>query len=95
MAGSDSPLPPPASKKHISGWEVGGQEIHQEAVKLSAECVEELAGNVAGHQLGSPELHWEDASRGEGAVKLSEKLPGSSHRRIQKGSCGHCYTGSS
>ena len=62
--------------KIIYQAEVGGQEIHQEAVKLSAECVEELAGNVAGHQLGSPELHWEDASRGEGAVKLSGQLPG-------------------
>lgn len=69
------PSPPPRQKS-IYQAEVGGQEIHQEAVKLSAECVEELAGNVAGHQLGSPELHWEDASRGEGAVKLSEKLPG-------------------
>lgn len=54
---------------------MGGQEIHQEAVKLSAGCVEELAGNLARHQLGSPESHWEDASRGEGAVKLSRKLP--------------------
>lgn len=72
MAGSDFFFSP----KSVYQVEVGGQEIYQEAVKLSAECVEELAGNVAGHQLGSPELHWEDASRGEGAVKLSGKLPG-------------------
>lgn len=58
------------SPKAFQQAEVGGQDIHQEAVKLSAGHVVELPGNLAGQQLDPPKSHWEGTSRGAGAVTL-------------------------
>lgn len=40
------------------------------AVELSAGRVVELPGNLAGQQLDSQKSHWEDTSRGMGAMTL-------------------------
>lgn len=74
---------------------MGGQEIHQEAVKLSVRWVEELTGDLAGYQLDSPESHWEDASRGEGAVKLLGSCLELPQKDQKRRLWGHFYAGGS